>query len=408
MTQPLHIRAACTVQLTPGVEAYNVFLFYGNDELASVIMSDLSLGPYAGSFRIGSPTDTSTVNDMVVPDLATGIDYIVNYWQATLVSDLNTYLSGASSPLVYVYDDYSVFNASTEMALDGKQSLNSNLTQIAGIASPISADVISLMGLSNYAAMATAMGVTGQVNADWNATSGLAEILHKPTLFSGAYSDLTGKPSLFSGAYTDLSGKPTLFSGAWTDLTGKPAFFSGNYVDLSGKPTLATVATTGAYADLTGKPSIPAAQVQSDWNASTGLGVILNKPDIPSTARTTTSQSMSLVGTGATGTQISSTKDSQVRFTVSTSTTATIGGASTSNIVLKKCATNSATESDWATMAEAENTQTITLAIILQSLQGTKQQLVGDIPAAWFCKLVNSGSGTHAETFIRGEKTVFG
>lgn len=43
------------------------------------------------------------------------------------------------------------------------------------------------------------------------------------------------------------------------------------------------MATTGAYADLTGKPTIPAAQVQSDWNASTGLGVILNKPTIPST-----------------------------------------------------------------------------------------------------------------------------
>lgn len=44
---------------------------------------------------------------------------------------------------------------------------------------------------------------------------------------------------------------------------------------------LATVAATGAYSDLSGKPTIPAAQVQSDWNASTGLGVILNKPTIP-------------------------------------------------------------------------------------------------------------------------------
>jgi hypothetical protein len=67
-----------------------------------------------------------------------------------------------------------------------------------------------------------------QVNSDWNAISGLAQILNKPTLFSGAYSDLTGKPTLFSGAYTDLTGKPTLFSGAYTDLTGKPTIPTNN------------------------------------------------------------------------------------------------------------------------------------------------------------------------------------
>lgn len=46
--------------------------------------------------------------------------------------------------------------------------------------------------------------------------------------------------------------------------------------------SLATVASSGSYNDLTSKPSIPAAQVQTDWNASSGLGVLLNKPSIPS------------------------------------------------------------------------------------------------------------------------------
>lgn len=35
-----------------------------------------------------------------------------------------------------------------------------------------------------------------QVNADWNAVSGKAQILNKPTLFSGSYTDLTNKPSI--------------------------------------------------------------------------------------------------------------------------------------------------------------------------------------------------------------------
>lgn len=44
---------------------------------------------------------------------------------------------------------------------------------------------------------------------------------------------------------------------------------------------LATVATSGSYNDLTNKPTIPAAQVNSDWNATSGVAQILNKPTIP-------------------------------------------------------------------------------------------------------------------------------
>lgn len=43
---------------------------------------------------------------------------------------------------------------------------------------------------------------------------------------------------------------------------------------------VATVATTGSYNDLTNKPTIPAAQVNSDWNASSGVSQILNKPSM--------------------------------------------------------------------------------------------------------------------------------
>lgn len=47
---------------------------------------------------------------------------------------------------------------------------------------------------------------------------------------------------------------------------------------------LATVATSGSYDDLTDKPTIPAAQVNSDWNASSGMGEILNKPTLATVA----------------------------------------------------------------------------------------------------------------------------
>ena len=44
---------------------------------------------------------------------------------------------------------------------------------------------------------------------------------------------------------------------------------------------LASVAFSGSYNDLDNKPTIPAAQVNSDWNADSGVAQILNKPTIP-------------------------------------------------------------------------------------------------------------------------------
>lgn len=144
---------------------------------------------------------------------------------------------------------------------------------------------------------------------------------------------------------------------------------------------------------------------------STGQFVIAQPGDsltIPSVVRTTSTASLSLVGTGATGTQISATQDSTVRYTVSTSTTSSIGGPATSLVALKICATNSATEGDWTTIGTIENDQTITLAIALQSVQLIRGVLEADLPAGWYHKLVNSGSGTHTETFISGQKTIYG
>lgn len=71
-----------------------------------------------------------------------------------------------------------------------------------------------------------------------------------------------------------IQNKPTLAAVATT----------GAYSDLSGTPTLATVATTGDYGDLSNRPTIPAAQVNSDWNANSGVAQILNKPTLATVA----------------------------------------------------------------------------------------------------------------------------
>ena len=100
-----------------------------------------------------------------------------------------------------------------------------------------------------------------------------------------------GKPFQVAGA-SGSSGqylKSTGSSVAWTDFPSIPSAqvntdwnATSGVAQILNKPNLATVATTGQYADLSGLPSIPAAQIQSDWNVSntTAVDFIKNKPTL--------------------------------------------------------------------------------------------------------------------------------
>lgn len=153
----------------------------------------------------------------------------------------------------------------------------------------------------------------GQVNADWNATSGAAQILNKPVLKTVA---LTGQ----AGDLTGLA--PVALSGAYGDLTGRPALFSGIYAELTGKPTFAAVATTGNYNDLVNRPSIPAAQLPRAFAYRTPL---LN-----------------------TCFQLSSTRDVQVNYSIDVTATLTLVGGARGTVALRSysdsaCATGQQT-----------------------------------------------------------------
>lgn len=98
-----------------------------------------------------------------------------------------------------------------------------------------------------------------QVNSDWNSSTGLSAILNKPSLFSGSYTDLTNKP---------ISFPPSGHTHTISDVVGLQTALDGKIATGASIP----------YATLTGTPSIPSAQVQTDWNAVSGLGALLNKP----------------------------------------------------------------------------------------------------------------------------------
>lgn len=107
---------------------------------------------------------------------------------------------------------------------DNKQDLISDLATIrsgasAGATAVQPGDLAAVATTGDYTDLLNKPTIpAAQVNSDWNAVSGVAEILNKPTLAavatSGLYSDLTGTPSLAavatSGSYNDLLNKPTI------------------------------------------------------------------------------------------------------------------------------------------------------------------------------------------------------
>ena len=130
--------------------------------------------------------------------------------------------------------------------------------------------------------------VVPQVNADWNATNGAAQILNKPTIPTvptnvSAFTNDAG----YLTEHQDISGKANTAdlatvatTGNYSDLNGTPAINNATLTIKQGETTLGTFTANASEAATITVPT-PAAQVNADWNATSGAAQILNKPTIP-------------------------------------------------------------------------------------------------------------------------------
>lgn len=125
------------------------------------------------------------------------------------------------------------------------------------------------------------------LQSDWNEEDDTspAYIKNKPSGSLQVQSDWT-EADTTSPAY--IKHKPEIpeaqVQSDWNESDNTKADFIKNKPDLSiyaQSSDLAEVATSGDYDDLTNKPTIPAAQVNSDWNSNSGVSQILNKPWVP-------------------------------------------------------------------------------------------------------------------------------
>lgn len=129
-------------------------------------------------------------------------------------------------------------------------------------------------------------GSSTQVQSDWAETNteSVSYIKNKPTISDAEI--VIKQNNVTKGSFTlNQTGPATinLEGGGGTGTQVQSDWAETNTESVSyikNKPTLSIVATSGSYDDLLNKPTIPDAQVNSDWNASSGISQILNKPEM--------------------------------------------------------------------------------------------------------------------------------
>lgn len=215
---------------------------------------------------------------------------------------------------------------------------------------------------------------TAQVNADWAAVSGIAQILNKPATFT-----------------------PSAHTQAWGTITGTPSTRAGyGITDALGTSDLTPYATTSALTSgLATKFTTPtgttAQYVRGDGSLAT-----LPVPATPSQASASRSLNSSF--------QISATRNALVSYSVQLTVTASISGGQNGDVILE-IASDSGFTTNVQTLAITGLGQTYTLAVALQGVQPQTGVVSGYVPAGYYARLrTANNTGTPAYSYRAGQE----
>ena len=231
--------------------------------------------------RIDNIMSLTTNLQTQINNLSTRITELSNSVD-TRISNINTTLQDHSGRIENLEDeDRNIHNALDDIRADiaeitgGSGTLSQDIPELQNRVSVLES---SLANLDNYVVTSVLLeGARFTVNLR-NLSTGTVQtsVLDLP-IASEQYPGL-----ITAEGFTKLEG---IEEGAqvnvqsdWNESTADSGAFIKN------KPSLAPVATSGNYNDLQNKPTIPAPQVNSDWNASSGIARILNKPNLATVA----------------------------------------------------------------------------------------------------------------------------
>ena len=222
-----------------------------------VTETELTNKGYATTSALNDKVDKVTGKQLSTEDFTTALktklqglsnydDTAISDAVSSLQAQLNTLVSGNASSAIESFNEIIAF-------LDGVKDTQDLSSIIAGIEQQIAGKQATISDLDTIRAGA-AKGATALQSYTEKYTGTITGIK-----MNGASKGTSGVVDLGTviTSHQDISGK-------------------------ADKSSLASVATSGSYNDLSNKPTIPAEQVNADWNATSGKAQILNKPTIPS------------------------------------------------------------------------------------------------------------------------------
>ena len=252
--------------------------------------------------------DASIRTDITLP---TG-DVVTNIMPVTAVP-YALFADNTGGSLNQVQSDWAETNTASKAYIQNKPAIPTAVSQLTNDVNYITVNEVptSISHYTNDANYITINDVPAQVNADWNATSGPAQILNKPAIPT-AVSQLTNDvnyitvnevPTSIShytndANYITINDVPAQVQSDWAEtntaskayIQNKPAIPAVpawamepdkpvyNYTEIQGAPTSNSVFINDEhYITINDVP----AQVNADWNATSGPAQILNKPTIP-------------------------------------------------------------------------------------------------------------------------------
>lgn len=180
----------------------------------------------------------------------------------------NNQLTNGAGYITEAITNLGITKTTTTNTITSSSGTNATIGEATG-------SVAGLMSTAHHNKLdGIAAGAEVNVQSDWNATSGDALILNKPDIPTNN-ADLTNGAGYITEAITDLGITKTTTTNTITSSSGTSATIS----EATG--SVAGLMSTAHHNKLDGIASGAEVNVQSNWNATSGDALILNKPTIP-------------------------------------------------------------------------------------------------------------------------------